>query len=75
MRFFASRAATTTAEPPEPLAFQHSEIILFKQILQRIAGPAARHFCLFRVFCGLQDVDFSCLSCVSWFQFNGLVAA
>ena len=53
MRFYASREATTTAEPPEPLTFQHSEIFLFKQILQRIAGPAARHFCLFRVFCGL----------------------
>ena len=60
------------AEPPEPLTYQHSEIILFKQILQRIVGPAARHFCLFRVFCGLQEVDFSCLS---WFQFNGLATA
>jgi hypothetical protein len=33
----------TTAELPEPLFFQQSEIILFKQILQRIDGPAARH--------------------------------
>ena len=33
-----------TAEPPEPLIFQHSEFILFKQILQRIDGPAARHY-------------------------------
>ena len=53
MRFFAPREATTTAEPPEPLAFQHSEIILFKQILQQAVGPAARHFGLFCVFCGL----------------------
>ena len=33
----------TTAEPPEPLTVQHTEIILFKQILQQIVGPAARH--------------------------------
>ncbi len=53
MRYFTAREATTTAEPPEPLAVLHSEIILFKQILQQIGGPAARHFCLFSVFCGL----------------------
>ena len=53
MSSFTTREATTTAELPEPLTFQHSEIILFKQILQRIVSPAARHFCLFRVFCGL----------------------
>jgi hypothetical protein len=33
-----------TAEPPEPLTFQHSEFIITKQILLKIAGPAARHF-------------------------------
>ncbi len=54
MTSFASREATTTAEPPEPLIFQHSEFILFKQILQRIDGPAVRHFFeFFCVFCGL----------------------
>ena len=43
-----------TAEPPEPLTFLHSEIILFKQILQQIGGPAARHF-VYSVY----SVDFS----------------
>ena len=43
MMLFPPREATTTAEPPEPLTFQHSEIFIFKQILQRIVGPAARH--------------------------------
>jgi hypothetical protein len=28
------------------------QIFLFKQILQRIDGPAARHFGVFCVFCG-----------------------
>ena len=35
----------TTAEPPEPLILQQSEFIMFKQILQQIDGPAARHSC------------------------------
>ena len=52
MRAFAPREAMTTAEPPEPLTVQHLEIILFKQNLPLIVGPAARHFCLFCVFCG-----------------------
>jgi hypothetical protein len=52
MTLSSPREAMTTAEPPEPLDFQHSEFILFKQILQRIDGPAARHFGVFRVFCG-----------------------
>ena len=39
---FPPRVAMTTAELPEPLIFQQSEIILFKQILQRIDGPEAR---------------------------------
>jgi hypothetical protein len=30
-------------QPPEPLIFQHPEFIIFKQIIQEIAGPAARH--------------------------------
>ena len=43
MRAFAPREAMTTAEPPEPLTVQHLEIILFKQNLPLIVGPAARH--------------------------------
>ena len=43
MMLFPPREAMTTAEPPEPLTFRHSEIFIFKQILQRIVGPAARH--------------------------------
>ena len=46
MTSFASREAMTTAEPPEPLDFQHPEFILFKQFLQQIVGPAARHLCV-----------------------------
>ena len=42
---FPPREAMTTAEPPEPLTLLHSEFILFKQILQQIVGPAARHSC------------------------------
>jgi hypothetical protein len=45
MTSFASREAMTTAEPPEPLTLQHSEFIIFKQNLQQIGGPAARHSC------------------------------
>ena len=89
MTSFASREAMTTAEPPEPLTLQHSEFIIFKQVLQQIVGPAARLLfipcvlwteisCLFvpfvvsiRVFCGLK---FRAFSCLSWFQFNVLVA-
>ena len=43
MRYFTAREAMTNAELPEPLTLQHSEFIIFKQILQRIVGPAARH--------------------------------
>jgi hypothetical protein len=53
MMLFPPREAMTTAEPPEPLFFQHSEVIVFKQILLLIGGPAARHigvhWCLFVV--------------------------
>ena len=42
MTSLASREAMTTVEPPEPLTLQHSEFIIFKQILQQIVGPAAR---------------------------------
>ena len=38
MMLFPPREAMTTAEPPEPLFFQHSEFILSKRILQRIDG-------------------------------------
>ena len=34
----------TTAEPPEPLTVQHTEIILFKQILQQIVGSGGEAF-------------------------------
>ena len=43
MKKNSSREARTTAEPPEPLTFQHPEFIFFKQILQQNDGPAARH--------------------------------
>ena len=43
----------TIAEPPEPLTFPHLDSIMNKQNLQDIVGPAARHFGLFSVFCGL----------------------
>jgi hypothetical protein len=52
MTSFAAAQRMTTAESPEPLVFQHSEYILFKQILQRIDGPAARLFGVFCVLCG-----------------------
>ena len=42
MMLFPPREAMTTAEPPEPLFFQHSEVIVFKQILLLFGGPAAR---------------------------------
>jgi hypothetical protein len=43
--FSALREATTTAEPPEPLTFHHSDSIMNKQNRQEeIVGPAARHF-------------------------------
>jgi hypothetical protein len=32
--------------------FSAFKFILFKQILQQIVGPAARHFGVFCVFCG-----------------------
>ena len=50
---FPPREATTTAEPPEPFTFQHSEFIIYKQNIQEFVGPAGRHFVLFSVFCGL----------------------
>ena len=40
----------TTAEPPEPLFFQHSEYITSKQILHLIDGPTARHLYYYRSF-------------------------
>ena len=53
MMLFPPREAMTTAEPPEPLTFPYLDSIMNKQNLQDIVGPAARHFCLFSVFCGL----------------------
>ena len=42
MTSFAPREAMTTAEPPEPLPFQHQDAIMNKQNFQEIVGPAAR---------------------------------
>ena len=42
---FPPREAMTTAEPPETLIIQHSEFIIYKESLQEIDGPAARHSC------------------------------
>ena len=72
MSSFAPREATTTAEPPEPLSFRHSEFILFKQILQRMDGLAARHS-VYSV-CSV-DSSLVFIRVNSWFQFNVLVAA
>ena len=60
MMLFPPREAMTTAEPPEPLIFQHSDSIMNKQNLQEIVGPAGRHFGLFSVFCGLFISVHSC---------------
>ena len=43
MMLFPPREAMTTAEPPEPLIFQHSQFIIYKQNIQEFVGPAARH--------------------------------
>jgi hypothetical protein len=48
-----ARSAIRTAEPPEPLHFQHSDSLIQKQIIQEFVGPGGKAFCLFRVFCGL----------------------
>ncbi len=53
MMLFPPCEAMTTAEPPELLIFQHSQFIIYKQNIQEFVGPAARHFGLFSVFCGL----------------------
>ena len=53
MMLLPPREAMTIAEPPEPLTFPHLDSIMNKQNLQDIVGPAARHFGLFSVFCGL----------------------
>ncbi len=50
---FPPSEAMTTAESPELLIFQHSQFIIYKQNIQEFVGPAARHFGLFSVFCGL----------------------
>jgi hypothetical protein len=56
MTSFAPREAMTTAEPPEPLTFHHSDSIMNKQNLQEIVGPAAR-----------LSVKNQCYLCVLWF--------
>ena len=65
MTSFASREATTTAEPPEPLTLQHSEFIIFKKNLQQIVGPAARLLfipCVLWTEISYYYRSFSCLS-------------
>ena len=47
---FAPREAMTTAEPPEPLPFQHSKFIITKQFFRQIVGPAARHLYVIPLF-------------------------
>ncbi|MBO4526472.1 MAG: hypothetical protein J5743_02515 [Victivallales bacterium] len=42
MTSFAPREAMTTAEPPEPLPFQHQYAIMNKQNFQEIVGSAAK---------------------------------
>ena len=66
MRFFASREAMTTAEPPEPLIFQFSDSIM-KKNHQKIGGPSARHsvYSVYSV-----DSSFVFIRVHSWFQMN-----
>ncbi len=59
MTFFAPRAAMTTAEPPEPLAFQHPVSIMDKHNHQVIGGPAARHLYYYRLFSCFSEKIFS----------------
>ena len=40
----------TTAEPPEPLIFRHSEFIVYTQNRQQIDGLEARHSYYYRSF-------------------------
>ena len=59
MTSFAPREAMTTAEPPEPLTFQHQDAIMNKQNLQEIVGPAAR-----------LSVKNQCYLCFLWFPYT-----
>ena len=52
MTSFAAAQRMTTAEPPEPLDFQHSEFIIYNKSLYCLSAPAVRHFGVFCVFCG-----------------------
>ena len=63
MMLFPPREATTTAESPEPLTFQHSAFIMFTQNPQEIVGSAARHFGVFCVFRGSQIISVIRLFC------------
>ena len=53
MMLFPPREATTTAEPPEPFGSFVINVLFNQNILQAVVGPAAKHFGLFSVFCGL----------------------
>ena len=72
MRFSVTRSAFTTAAAAGAVFFIRDQRLVLSLNPSDIVGPAARHFSVFSVFCGLK---FRALSCLSWFQFNGLVAA
>jgi hypothetical protein len=52
MTTFAPREAITTVEPPEPFASFMISGLFLSLNPSDIAGPAARHFGVFCVFCG-----------------------
>ena len=56
--FFLREALFQTAAPLEPLTFSAFRFFLFKQILQRIDGPAVRHS-----VCSVYSVDYKKNSC------------
>jgi len=68
MTSFAAAQRMTTAESPEPLAFSAFRTQFFKQILQQIDGPAARHFVCFVYFVCFV-LRFVCIRVHSWFLF------
>ena len=51
--FLLREALSQTAEPPEPFASFAINVLFLHGILSNFIGPAARLFCLFSVFCGL----------------------
>ena len=57
--FLLREALSQTAEPPEPFASFAINVLFLHGILSNFIGPAARLFCLFSVFCGLNFRVFS----------------